>query len=64
MKITFDNDKNYIEIVKGNNDKIIVSLSAQDSNNPRRAIINSAEISREDLIKLMQEVLPREDEKK
>lgn len=43
MKIEFE-DKSYLEISKSQ-DKIIISVSAIDYNNPQKTICNSVEIS-------------------
>jgi len=51
MKISFD-DKSYIE-VKMSNDKILISISGKDYKTPNTFIANSAEISIEDLKKLL-----------
>jgi hypothetical protein len=54
MKIDFDNNS-FIEIYYSE-DKISIILAAKDANNPLKKIINSAEISMEEWIKLTEEI--------
>ncbi len=57
MKINFD-DTSYIEISKSPTDKIQVVLSARDGKNPYNNIINSAEISLDQFLQIIREILP------
>ncbi len=57
MKINFD-DTSYIQISKSPTDKIQIVLSAKDNKNPYSSIINSAEISLDQFIEIINELLP------
>ena len=54
MKITF-NDKSYIEVIKSNTGKIIITIVARENKNDLSVIANSVELTPEqfnDLIKI------------
>lgn len=55
MKISFD-DHSYIEIMVTANGNVSVVLSAKDGKNAKNTIVNSAEISKEQFLKLVAEV--------
>lgn len=57
MKINFD-DTSYIQISRSHTDKIQIVLSAKDNKNPYNSIINSAEISLDQFLQIISEVLP------
>jgi hypothetical protein len=58
MKIQFD-DRSYIEITKSNNsDKIFISVAAKDQNNSKSLIINSVELTVEQLNQLVNSLKP------
>jgi hypothetical protein len=54
MRIDFDNNS-FIEIYYSE-DKIAIILGAKDSNNSLKKIVNSAEVSLEEWIKLTEEI--------
>lgn len=55
-KIVFE-DKSYIQIKKSDEpEKILVIISAKDSQNPLKKIINSIEITEEEFKKLISDV--------
>lgn len=57
MKITFDTrGDSYIEFNKNDHGKISIVLSAKDSNNHLNTIINSVEITNEQLILLLESI--------
>ncbi|HVI39877.1 MAG TPA: hypothetical protein VM577_04385 [Anaerovoracaceae bacterium] len=57
MKITFDpNGDNYIEIIPSQGDKVHIIISARDGNNTKKTIVNSAEITRDELNDMIKEL--------
>lgn len=57
MKIPFDTrGDSYIEFNKNDHDKIFIVLSAKDSSNHLNTIINSVEITTEQLILLLESI--------
>ncbi len=57
MKIIFD-DKNSIECSKSDNPgKIVITISAKDSADPLKKIINAAELTAEEFKRLISDVL-------
>lgn len=63
MKITFD-DKGYeyIEIVPSENGVHVV-ISAKEADNPRKTLVNSAELTREQLLKLISDIFELDNKK-
>jgi hypothetical protein len=56
MKITFD-DKSFIECRKSTAEgKILMIISAQDQDNPRKKTTNTVEITQEEFQRLISEV--------
>jgi hypothetical protein len=55
MKIEFT-DKSYIEVQKSDG-KIVIMLYAKDAENPRKGIINSCEMTKEQFIELCKEAI-------
>lgn len=55
MKIEFE-DKSYIECRKSDNGKIVVMISAKDHNNPLIKIINTVELTADQLKGLISDV--------
>ena len=58
MKLEFD-DKSYIEIIKSN-EKICVSIGAKSMENSKKVILNSVELSMEDLKLLLSDIFKKE----
>jgi hypothetical protein len=56
MKIEFDNENNFVEIIQNKN-KITLVLSCQDIKNSLKSIINSVEITKEEWDKLISEIV-------
>lgn len=54
MKINFP-DKSYID-AKKSNDKIIITISAKDYENPLKKISNSVEITEEEFLRLISDI--------
>jgi hypothetical protein len=52
MKIQFD-DKSYIECRKGDDNKIIIIISARDSSDKLKKITNAVELTQEEFKKLI-----------
>lgn len=53
MKIIFDNPKNYIEIIK-KSEKISLIISAADSTNSSKSIVNSVNLTMEQFKNLVE----------
>ncbi len=54
MKIAFE-DKSYIEVSKSNNsDKIFITVAAKSIENARSLVVNSVELTQEQLLLLVQ----------
>lgn len=56
MKIKFDSENNYIQFDRAANGNVYVILAAQDPKNLLSSIVNTVELSQEDLIKLVESV--------
>lgn len=54
MKITFD-DKSHIECYKVG-DKIVISVSARDQDNPRKKITNACELTADEFKQLISDI--------
>lgn len=56
MKITFD-DKGYEYIeAKESSDKVHIVISAKGADDPRKTIVNSAELTKEQLLELISDI--------
>jgi hypothetical protein len=56
MKLVFD-DKSFIECAKSDNPgKVVITISAKDSNDPLKKITNAVEITLEEFKKLISDV--------
>jgi len=56
MKLNFGSENNYIQFNKSPGGKIHIILSAQDPKNINSNIVNSVEITEEELLKLTESV--------
>lgn len=56
MKIKFESENNYIQFDRTPNGNVYVILAAQDPKNLLSSIVNTVELSQEDLIKLVESV--------
>ena len=56
MRITFGSTDDYLEFVRTNSGKILVVISAKDFQNKLRTVVNSAEVTEQQLTELLKEL--------
>lgn len=56
MRITFGSADDYLEFVRTNSGKILVVISAKDFQNNLRTVVNSAEVTDQQLTELLKEL--------